>query len=525
MGMKAGNHKLSFVFTSMALAGMAACQSEGADEQAELEALLRDDPLTQVPPGAAAIDGIHADFVPETADPLGVWDFDDCSPFQTDLSDTSFHNHTAFRSIDVACVGGIQGLGVAIAAPEDIVYVPDQPTFRFENGVTVAGWFAPGATGGTQTLFRKRDRGTSSFALLLHGQRFELVLSLGVGRAIQLTSPARAHVGVFQHVAASYDGSTARLFVDGIEVNSLAVSGTIPPGAGPLLIGNDGSERRFSGTIDNAMFATHALAAADMLALTCLPQRPNMVVTPTELITAPGQSVAIDVALTNQNPQVCPPIRFSLMTFDPGEQLVIAPFPLNAMTGAPVPSGATGHMAIRATPSLSIEGTAELDVGFLVEEPISKFHQFGNTHVTVAEPTGCHASIGRELMITRPSVVDDPIRAAFDRGSSDPRNGVWTFKHLIENIAPTPQDAPAMVEAMLTGFVTGQTINMSSLVRRGHAVGLSHRHHVPDPVTGQPRTFNDLGRRAADLQAIVCADPHATGSGRPTLRKGIQRVH
>ena len=41
---------------------------------------------------------------------------------------------------------------------------------------------------------------------------------------------------------------------------------------------------------------------------------------------------------------------------------------------------------------------------------------------------------------------------------------------------------------------------------------------VSDPFTGQPRTFNDLGRRRSDLTAIVCG-------GGATLRKGISRVH
>jgi hypothetical protein len=48
---------------------------------------------------------------------------------------------------------------------------------------------------------------------------------------------------------------------------------------------------------------------------------------------------------------------------------------------------------------------------------------------------------------------------------------------------------------------------------------------VSDPVTGQPRTLNDLGRRNTDLKAIVCDDPTAKALAGTTLRKGIQRVH
>jgi hypothetical protein len=54
-------------------------------------------------------------------------------------------------------------------------------------------------------------------------------------------------------------------------------------------------------------------------------------------------------------------------------------------------------------------------------------------------------------MVTDVSVVDDPVRTT---GA-----GVWTFRHLMENIAPTPEQAPAMVEAMLSSFTTAQTIN------------------------------------------------------------------
>jgi hypothetical protein len=49
---------------------------------------------------------------------------------------------------------------------------------------------------------------------------------------------------------------------------------------------------------------------------------------------------------------------------------------------------------------------------------------------------------------------------------------------------------------------------------------------VSDPGSGQARTFNDLGRRNADLTAIVCPDPQvAAATRRAKLRKGSSRVH
>jgi len=44
---------------------------------------------------------------------------------------------------------------------------------------------------------------------------------------------------------------------------------------------------------------------------------------------------------------------------------------------------------------------------------------------------------------------------------------------------------------------------------------------VDDPVTGAPRSFDDLGRRKADLAAIVCRRPGIAVD----LAQGIRRVH
>src|SRR5262249_17733721 len=156
--------------------------------------------------------------------------FDDCNPFRTQLADSSPSGNTAYRSVGVACAPGVSGLAVAIAAKEDLVYVPDQPSFTFEQGVTVAAWVSPTQLGGTRTIFRKRDKGTSSFALLLDARKFRFVISLGNDVAASLTAPRPATANQLQHVAATYDGTTMLLYVDGAQVASFPIAGAIPPG-------------------------------------------------------------------------------------------------------------------------------------------------------------------------------------------------------------------------------------------------------------------------------------------------------
>jgi len=118
--------------------------------------------------------------------------------------------------------------------------------------------------------------------------------------------------------------------------------------------------------------------------------------------------------------------------------------------------------------------------------------------ISVAALPGCQVSAARELMITDVSVVDDPVRTKFDPASTDPRNGVWTFKHLVEQMARTPQDAPAMVEAMLASFTSPRTINGFTVEARP-----GFQSQI---LASWPRKANgtlDLARAPLRLQAIV----------------------
>ena len=503
-------HALLFTFTTITLTVTAACQSDEPSEQDRLQALLHDAPLKQVPPGADAVSppakageatagGVHSNIVLPSDNPLGVWNFEDCSLSRSNLSDSSFNNNTAFRSVGVTCTDGIQNSrAVLIDFPENIVYVPDQPNFTFENGVTVAGWFKPAAIGGTKTLFRKRDKGTSSFALLLDAGKFEFVVDTGNDVVISVLSPQKAKVGVYQHVAATYDGTTARLYVDGLEVSHLDASGSIPAGSGPLLMGNDGNERRYNGAIDSTLFTTHALTANEVQALTCFPQFPTMVVTPQAPTAAPGEPARIDLAITNHNPASCAPLTFTLNSEFSDFRLTLDPAPGRSVNSDPIPSGATGHMTLTATPSDTVDPGNFLFFEFEVTEPVTGFFSFPFLELQVVEPTGCHVSTSRELMIKSTTVVDDQIRTVFDPSSTDSRNGVWSFKHLMENMAATPADAPAMVEAMLDTFTTSQTIN---------GLTVDARPGMQSTILANwPRTADgalDLARAPLRLQAIV----------------------
>ena len=104
--------------------------------------------------------------------------------------------------------------------------------------------------------------------------------------------------------------------------------------------------------------------------------------------------------------------------------------------------------------------------------------------------TPCSVRTRKELMIRDVSVVDDAVRTA--------PGGAWTFGTLMENMAPSAAAAPDMVEAMLSTWLSDQTVNGQVIPARPLMQNLV--------LTSFPRTANgklDLSRAPLRLLAIV----------------------
>ena len=417
-------------------------------------------------------------------DAQGFWRFDDCNMSRTELADSSFSGgHTAFRSVTAFCRPGILNSGIGFDEDDDVVIVPDQPNFTFSEGFTVAAWVKPTALGGVRTIFRKREDGTSTFVLAENGKNFQIVISLANGKAADVQ--AKATLDTFTHVAATYDGIFLKLYLNGVEAASKRVVGRLSDGVGPLLMGNDASLRRIDGIIDNVVFDTLPSTADDIMKLTCLPQPSVMSVTPVDpAAVPPGTPVAYDVQITNNS---CDDAFANFSAF----QVNFNPdIDVGASTSATIPAGGTSHLPFTVSASQDIEqfGTTQIEVdGQLFSSNFESFTQDVNFSV-FDNSTACTVKPRRELEIRDVSVVDDPVRTG--------PGGAWTFGKLMEDMAPTPADAPAMVEAMLSSFLTQQTVNSFTLPAR------SGVQQVLDSMRG-PDGKLDLSQPAFRLLAIV----------------------
>jgi hypothetical protein len=280
--------------------------------------------------------------------PLAFWMLDDCNPSSTQLQDSAFTSqitHPAFRAVSAACVAGIDNQGIRLQGPDDIVYAPDQPDFVFDQGLTVAAWINPNSLAGTQSIFRKRLLGTSSFVLAIDGGRLTFALRLASGRNVGISAAIKAKK--FTHVAATYDGTQALLYVNGAVVASAKIAGTIAAGAGPVLVGNDANGRELVGTVDDLWLNTLAAPASVIQQLTCIRGTPTAVLTPgtTDAVSA-GATVAFDLAVTNGDSASCAADTFQAFpeTFFPVRTATFPP-------PATIAPGQTVHLPVSVTTS------------------------------------------------------------------------------------------------------------------------------------------------------------------------------
>jgi Concanavalin A-like lectin/glucanases superfamily len=447
--------------------------------------------------------------------PLAQWTLDDCSTFTTQLFDqgpaSSGISHPAFRSVAASCTPGADGgQGIHLAVDDDIVYSPDQPDFVFDSGLTVAAWINPEKLSGVQTIARKRLNGSSSFVLALDGSRLTLALQLKGGKSVGVTAPFK-NKGVWTHVAATYDGTNALLYVNGALVAQTRAPGQIAAGVGPILFGNDASNRRLAGAIDNLWLNTVAAPADLIMNLTCIHRPATLTLTPAVTPPVlPGTTITFDLSIRNENSAGCFPSSFEPF-------FASVPDGLQANAGipatAPLAPGATAHVPVPVT------SNEEADPGprpftMSVFDLTGSFGDGSEARATyvIAPLTGCHVVSSRELFVRDVSVVDDPVRTNLAGPADDPRTGAWTFGGLMQKLSPRPSDAPDMVESIFRSFDTDQTVNGFVIPSRP---GMERLILGPWPRTADGKL--DLARAPLRLNAIVnrmdLRDPGAPHAG------------
>ena len=170
-------------------------------------------------------------------------------------------------------VPGLRGNALSFDGVNDSVTIPDAASLDLTTGMTLAAWVNTGARDGWETIILKENVDTYSYALYaqdgapVQGGSVEPSGNVSVaGRTETLLATGAISGGTWVHIATTYDGTTLRFFVNGVEASNAAVTGPIDTGGGALRIGGNDvwAGEYYQGLIDEVRVYNRALTAAEI---------------------------------------------------------------------------------------------------------------------------------------------------------------------------------------------------------------------------------------------------------------------
>jgi len=190
-------------------------------------------------------------------------------PAEGNANDITGNGHGGVLDNGATFAAGKVGTAFSLDGVNDNIAVPDSPALHFTNAMSVVGWI--NTTAGVDRYIATKHEDSFYFAVG-GGSVAPHMLSFWLNGVSSswFTGATPVDDGQWHHVAATYDGSTMSVYVDGHLDGSAPRTGTILAGASAVLIGarSDGSNAsNFAGAIDELAMYDRAIGPSEVQAL------------------------------------------------------------------------------------------------------------------------------------------------------------------------------------------------------------------------------------------------------------------
>ena len=183
----------------------------------------------------------------------------------TTVADTSGGNHSG-AALNTAWTSGKYGAALTFNGTNSWVTVNSAAALNLTTAQTLEAWVYPTTTSGWRSVVMKEPNGlyyleASNGSVAGAGPS----AGLNTGSLQDVYGPAGLPLNTWSHVATTWDGATLRMFVNGVQVASKAVSGPLLTSTQPLRIGGNSTwGEYFAGKIDEVRIYNRALSATEV---------------------------------------------------------------------------------------------------------------------------------------------------------------------------------------------------------------------------------------------------------------------
>jgi len=146
------------------------------------------------------------------------------------------------------------------------ISVPDDASLDFTDGITMAAWIKAEEYR-KQQIMRKKSGSTGYELTLSNNSNNTISVRLNGNETYRIYSTSVYPInGDWMHIAATYDGTEMKLYINAIEENSTTnVPGSIGTNSDPLGIGaDDDGDDKFKGTLDDVYLYSTALSQTEI---------------------------------------------------------------------------------------------------------------------------------------------------------------------------------------------------------------------------------------------------------------------